>query len=135
MKKLFNIIFAFFSGFIFLTVLSFIEHFQKKKNEVTFVYKGFQDYSVELLGKNFQICSYEPKSVDCLKPMVSKPQTAIKIAISIFESKYGSRFLLSQEPFDVTLINNKVWCVKGHKGAIIYIQKKDAKILSINNKF
>ena len=132
--KLFNIIFAFFSGIIFFAILPFIIQSQEKKNELNFIYKGFQDYSVELLGKNFQICSYEPKSVDCLKPMVSKPKTAIKIAISIFESKYGNRFLLCQEPFDVTLINNKVWCVKGHNGAIIYIQKKDAKILSIKNK-
>lgn len=132
--KFINSIFSFILGIIVFALLSIISQMKDMKYYENFVYKGFQDYSAELLGNDFCIRPFTPKSIDCLKPMVSKTRTAATIAISILESKYGKTFVQNQQPFEVVLVNNKVWRVRGQRGTVVYIQKKDAKILSLKKK-
>lgn len=132
--KIINAIFVFILGIIIFALLPNISQMKDMKYNKTFVYKGFQDYSAELLGDDFCIHSFTPKSIDCLKPMVCKSRTAATIAISILETKYGKNFVQKQQPFEVVLVNNQIWRVRGQMGIVVYIQKKDAKILSLKKK-
>lgn len=135
-KKIINTLFAFVSGAILAAF--FAKSIQENivtKEQQKFIYKGFQDYSYERMGDNFKLIPHEPTSLviawQSLRKMVNKPSTAIKIATAIFESKFGHQFIKEQTPFKVTLINDKVWQIKGSKGALIYLQKADAQILSV----
>ena len=138
-KKIVNTLFAFVFGVVFAVI--FASHIQENitaREQKKFIYKGFQDYSYELMGEDFKLSPKKPTSLviawHSIRPMISKPNTAIKIAKAIFVSKYGYQFIEEQKNFEVTLLNNRVWQVKGSKGALIYLQKADAQVLSIKNK-
>jgi hypothetical protein len=71
------------------------------------------------------------------KGFVPNKETAIKIAIAVWLPIYGKK-IYNEAPYQVELIDNKIWLVQGTlpKGklggvAIIKIQKKDGKILMV----
>ena len=132
-------LFAFCFGFLLSMIFSDVINDKKKREEQNkFIYKGFQDYSVETLGYNFEIkpsrVASISKSQNCSIENVSKPETAAKIAFYIFESKYGCMFAEKQIPFSVIGLKDKIWKVEGARNGYVYIQKADGKILSISNK-
>lgn len=135
-RKVINTLFAFVFGAILTATFAwYLQKNLESKEQNKIIYKGFIDYSYELMGDNFKLTPQEPTSLvialHSLRPMISKPSTAMKIAKAIFESKFGCQYIENQAPFEVTLINNRVWEVKGSKSASIFLQKADAQILSI----
>lgn len=141
-KSVINAFFSLFLGAVLIGVIT--DGINKwKKNDFpskSYVYEGFTDYSIEQLGDSFFSKSIKlPKSI-ALKDrnaIVQRPQTAAKIGISILVSKYGKEFITSQYPFQVFLVNGKIWMIRGTRRnkqktpSCIYIQKADSKILKI----
>lgn len=150
---LMNVAFAFFIGASVTSVaLSSYKSYKKTPFRPSFIYKGFLDYSIEELKKESEESEVPEKELfkDVGVPPVSaainfnpspdglSANAAAKIGMVVLASKYGHNFINSQKPFQVTLLENRVWKVKGtknnnisHATSEIYIQKVDAQILRI----
>lgn len=149
-KIIMNALFAFLIGAIASSVaLSNYKTFKKAPSRPIFIYKGFEELSIEELefefGKEqvkelFKDIGNPPQSF-AIKSGFTKidlsARAAAKIGIAVLASKYGRKFINQQKPFQVSLLENKVWKVKGSKSSMshaiseIYIQKADAQILRI----
>lgn len=152
-KILMNALFAFIIGATVTTVvLSSYNRKKKRPYRPNFIYKGFESLSIQDLEFEYGekgaqeiinnigklptsfACDYRPEGADL------SAKAAAKIGISILASKYGRYFINSQKPFQVYLLENRVWKVKGtpdnisHASSEIYIQKADAQILRITRK-
>ena len=70
------------------------------------------------------------------KAIVRTPRAAAKIGMAVLVSRFGKDTIESQKPFEVLLLNGKVWKVMGNEHSVfkvrsaIYIQRIDGKILS-----
>lgn len=70
--------------------------------------------------------------------LVSSPAVAYAIANAILTSVFGEEDMSNQRPLDITLVNNKYWCVQGNfkpkapnttgGSPIIIIKKDDSQI-------
>lgn len=70
--------------------------------------------------------------------LVSSPAVAYAIANAILTSVFGEEDMANQRPLDITLVNNKYWCVQGNfkpqtpntagGSPIIIIKKDDSQI-------
>ena len=74
------------------------------------------------------------------KGLVPDAKTAVIIATAILNPIWGEQELNNQKPFDVVLLNGKIWSVngkspdkKGFHGSTIYIliRKSDGKVLKM----
>lgn len=138
--KILKALFYLLLGFVLVgMVVKSINVERDKTPSKTYVYEGFADYSIEELGDSFFSKPMKlPNSISLHDSItiVQKPETAAKIGILILSSKYGKNFVVSQYPFEVFLINGKIWLVKGSEGnnlkaSSLYIQRADGKILKI----
>lgn len=146
-----NVLFAFFIGAVVTSVaLSSYSTKKKKTFRPNFIYNGFEDLSFEHIASDYGDDSlamnelkniYKPRTSIATKSQNAginlSAKTAAKIGIAVLSSKYGRNFINQQKPFQVSLLGDKVWKVKGSKSFIshvsseIYIQKADAQILRI----
>lgn len=134
-KKIVNILFCFISGMVLVALFSFVlSDYDKKKEKKMFIYKGFLDYGIETTSAFFD-SGFTPKEISVAshskEPVVGKPNTAFKIAKEIFIAKFGRDFYEEQSPYTISLINGKIWKIRGSLKMTIYIQSADAQILSL----
>lgn len=134
--KYINFLLGLLLGFITMSISLSL---QKKKNELkdnSYQYIGFADYSedyvtpeeLEDILKNRNVAF---KDIQLETDVVKKSETVAKIGITVLEAKYGRKNIDFQKPFDVWLINKKIWLVKG-KHVFVYIQKRNGQILFIS---
>ena len=129
-------------GFVLTTVTIIIN--QKQKSEVKiFEYQGFADYSEDVVDpkdlKEIILGEYErkPHYAKIKQGVVQTPESAANIGMAVLSSKYGEERVNSYKPFHVSLVNNRIWLVKGYnrifpkQELMIWILKDDASILSI----
>ncbi len=138
--RIIKAIFSFLGGIILIGVIANSIKIGNVKNpNKSYIYEGFADYSIEELGDSFFSKPIKlPNSISLHDStiIVHKPETAAKIGILILSSKYGKEFIANQYPYEIYLINGKIWMVRGSKrnrrnSSSIYLQKADSKILRI----
>lgn len=84
------------------------------------------------------IKKYSFSSIDTTKILFSDPSSVLKYARDVLDKTYGKSKMDSEEPFHLTLIDNKFWFVsgslpEGYLGgvAMITFSKYDGEILFV----
>lgn len=99
-------------------------------------------------GKSF----YEEDSADptafyvcglnvCEEGAIPDAKTAVLVAVPILNSMYGERTIHFQQPYDVTLVNDKYWCIEGTRGFthahggtfFLILRKSDGKAMYVSH--
>ncbi len=76
------------------------------------------------------------RSIDCKDCLVTKEETAVKIAIPILVETYGEDKIKSEWPYKVSIKNDSIWNIEGSFNSIgfggvfeIQISAKDGRVL------
>ena len=78
------------------------------------------------------------QTIDCKDCLVTKEETAVKIAIPILVETYGEDKIESEWPYKVSIENDSIWNIEGSFNSIGYggvfeiqISAKDGRVLYI----
>ena len=115
----------------------FIQIIKEEKQQELYKYTGKTSVK-ELEYKKSKEFGYIPvKAVtESYIGVVPDAETAVKIGMIVLSRELGDDFVNLQKPFNVELLNNQIWYIKGtrYKGnqnVCIAIQKTDGRILYV----
>ena len=127
---------------VFFICFFFICCNKQESEHEDFYYRG-EKYFSELDSANIDEYYYG-RRCNPARDYVPNAKIAVEIARPVLNHIYGEDDINKQKPFNVYLINNKVWHIEGslnppskyYKGGvfIIRIKMKDGKILSIGHE-
>jgi hypothetical protein len=87
------------------------------------------------------IKKYSVDNFDTTKILLSDPRSALNFARRVLDSTYGIKRMISEKPFNITLIDNKFWYISGTMpkhyiiggAAEILISKYNGEILFLSH--
>ncbi len=149
MKKIITTIIIFLVGIILgIFIKSEYDSVESKKvvAKQDFIFKGNvkeDEDTIDILKPVDDSINYKyglaPFKVDSHENgIIPNAKTAVDFAKIILNYHYGEEIINGEKPFDVELINNRVWYISGSLPedavggvAEIFIQKSDGKVLGI----